>query len=99
LLNIHASLEIRGPSESRLPPKESVTPAPTLLPPNDKHLKGKSGDFSAPDFPQPYKSNTDYVWIIEVPDGYVAYIQIFGISIEYVYLLAIVAISTQLQIL
>ena len=87
MLNVHTSSEIRGPSESQLPPKEGVTPAPTLLPPNDKHLKGKSGHFSAPDFPQPYKSNTDYVWIIEVPDGYDASIQIFGISIEYVCLL------------
>ena len=76
-----------------------VTPPPIVLPPTGKHLKGKSGHFSAPDYPQPYKSNTNRIWIIEVPEGYVVYIQIFNISIEYVYMLHFDAVTTQLLLL
>jgi len=71
----------------------------TKLPPHDKYLNGTRGHFSAPDYPQPYKSNTEYAWIIEVPEGYIVYIQIFNISIEYVYMLATVAVSTHIIML
>ena len=82
----HVLLELRGTSTSQLPPKRASTiSVPPIVPPsNGKHLKGKSGRFSPPNYPQPYKSNTDNVWIIEVPEGYRIYIQIFNIRIAYV---------------
>ncbi|XP_065890335.1 uncharacterized protein [Dysidea avara] len=74
--------KLRGSSTSQLPPKKTVTPVPQIvLPPNGKHLKGMNGRFSPPNYPQPYKSNTCYVWIIEVPEGYFISIQIFNIRI------------------
>ena len=75
-------LGLRLSSESKLPPKS--TPPPIALPPGSEHLQGRNGGFSAPNYPQPYQSNNDLVWIIEVPSGYIIYIQVFDVSIKYV---------------
>ena len=78
-------LGLRVSSESRLPPKTVTTPPPIVLPPGGMHLMGRSGHFSAPDYPHPYQSNNCTIWIIEVPSGYIIYIQVFNVYIEYVY--------------
>jgi len=80
-MSTYALLELRGSSESQLPPKKNDT---IVIPPSVKHLMGKSGTFSAPDYPQPYKSNSNYTWIIEVPKGHIIQMRVIGISIEYV---------------
>jgi len=74
---------MRRSSASELPPKKvTASPGPSIVPPpNGKYFKGKSGEFSLPTYPRPYRSNTDIVWIIEVPEGYHIHIQIFDIRI------------------
>jgi len=77
----YVPLGLRVSSVSRLPPKTIATPPPIVLPPGGQHLMERSGRFSAPNYPQPYQSNNDTVWIIEVPSGYVVYIQVFNVYI------------------
>ena len=44
--------------------------SPVVLPNGtcNEHLTGKNGSFSPPDYY--YQSNTECIWIIEVPEGY-----------------------------
>jgi len=71
-------LGLRSSSDSMLP--ERPTFPPVTVPPGrcNKHLIGKKGQFSPPD--NPYKSNTDCVWIIKFPKGY--YFQLIFYDIE-----------------
>ena len=64
-------------SESTLPPPSPPTVAPGRC--NEK-ISGMTGTFSPPD--NPYRSNTDCAWLIEVPKGYFITLTIYGIQIE-----------------
>ena len=72
---------LRSSSESRLPPKVPP-PSPVNLSSWNcsEHLIGRSGQFSPPD--NPYKSNTNCVWAIEVPKGHGVQLKIDGIDLE-----------------
>ena len=84
---IHNSylLDLRSSSESvsQLPAKSVNTASPVNLPLGrcNAHLQETRGQFSPPD--NPYRSNTDCAWVIEVPHGY-KYIslKIYGLQIE-----------------
>jgi len=76
------SLGLRSSSVSKLPAKSLTTSSPVILPRGrcNKHLTGKTGWFFPPD--NPYKSNTDCVWIIEVPKGYCILLTVYNIQFE-----------------
>ena len=75
-------LDSRSASESNstLPPP-SPPPPPTVTPGRcNKKISGMTGTFSPPD--NPYRSNTDCAWLLEVPKGHYIVLRIYGIQIE-----------------
>ena len=73
-------LGLRSWATSRLPRTSNKNPF--TLPPGrcNKHLTGKTGTFSPPDYY--YQSNTECIWIIEVPKGYSVRITFYNVDIE-----------------
>ena len=70
----------RSWSASRLPPPANVNPFVLPVGRCNRHLSGKTGTFSPPDFY--YQSNTECIWIVEVPTGYSIRITFYNVEIE-----------------
>ena len=73
-------LGLRSWSASRLPPPANVNPFVLPVGRCNRHLSGKTGKFSPPDFY--YQSNTECIWIVEVPTGYSIRITFYNVEIE-----------------
>ena len=73
-------LGLRSWSDSRLPAPVNLTFV--VLPSGrcNKHLTGLTGSFSPPDYI--YRSNTECIWIIEVPRGYSIRVTFYNVKIE-----------------
>ena len=76
------SLGLRSWSSSRLPPPVKSNISPVVLPSGrcNRHLVGSTGRFSPPDLY--YRSNTECVWVIEVPEGYSVRVTFYNVQIE-----------------
>ena len=75
-------LGLRSWSSSRLPPPVTSKISPVVLPSGrcNRHLIGSTGRFSPPD--SYYRSNTECIWVIEVPEGYNVRVTFYNVQIE-----------------
>ena len=78
---IYSFLELRSWSHSRLPAPVMINFTFVIVPPGrcNKHLTGLTGSFSPPDYY--YRSNTECIWIIEVPRGYSIRVTFYNVGI------------------
>ena len=77
---MYSLLGLRSWTTSKLLPPADVKPF--ILPTGtcNRHLTGTSGTFYPPDYY--YRSNTECVWIIEVPRGYSIRVTFYNVDIE-----------------
>ena len=73
-------LGLRSWTTSKLPTPVNVNPFVLPTGTCNRHLTGKTGTFYPPDLY--YRSNTECVWIIEVPRGYSVRITFYNVDIE-----------------
>ena len=76
---IYSFLGLRSWSDSRLPAPVNFTFVFLPLGRCNEHLTGLSGYFFPPDYF--YRSNTECIWIIEVPSGYSIRVTFYNVEI------------------